>query len=32
MFELVDIWTETTEEQEYVNLFDFIINGMTKVQ
>lgn len=31
MFELVDIWTETTEELEYLNLFDLIINGITKV-
>lgn len=31
MFELVDIWTETTEEQEYLDLLSLITNGITKV-
>lgn len=32
MFELVDIWTETAEEQEYLDLLDLITTGITKVQ
>lgn len=31
MFELVDIWTETVEEQEYLDLLDLITTGITKV-
>lgn len=31
MFELVDIWTETTEEQEYLDLLNLLVNGITKV-
>lgn len=32
IFELVDIWTETVEEQEYLDLLDLITTGITKVQ
>lgn len=31
MFELVDIWTETAEEQEYLDLLELITTGITKV-
>lgn len=31
IFELVDIWTETTEEQEYLDMLDLLTRGITKV-
>lgn len=31
IFELVDIWTETTEEQEYLGMLDLLTRGITKV-
>ncbi|CAM9156359.1 unnamed protein product [Ectocarpus sp. 12 AP-2014] len=30
IFELVDIWTETTEEQEYLDMLDLLTRGITK--
>eukprot|EP00752_Nemacystus_decipiens_P011375 g10109.t1 len=30
MFELVDIWTETTEESEYLEMLDLLTQGITK--
>lgn len=32
IFELVDIWTETTEESEYLELLDLLTQGITKVR
>lgn len=32
MFELVDIWTETTEESEYLEMLDLLTEGITKVR
>lgn len=31
IFELVDIWTETAEEQEYLDLLELLTAGITKV-
>lgn len=32
IFELVDIWTETTEESEYLEMLDLLTQGITKVR
>lgn len=32
IFELVDIWTETTKESEYLELLDLLTQGITKVR
>lgn len=32
IFELVDIWTETAEESEYLEMIDLLTQGITKVR